>query len=173
MIHHRDTEDTRDSRCRNAVDIHDVANLHCLFTRALVSLCQSVAISQTPAPPTPAARPPRGLAPGTRVTASRPRGPKSSVQSFTYMPTNWSACRSSRSRPYCSAYCSASSRCAKPVLDALLEQPLRLRGPSPCPDSCARHSPRAAAASRSAPSTTGPDRRPAADCWSPYVSCPS
>jgi len=34
------------------------------------------------------------------ATASRPRGPKSSVQSFTYMPTKRSARSVSRSRPY-------------------------------------------------------------------------
>ena len=36
---------------------------------------------------------PGGMAAGQQLgaTASRPRGPKSSVQSLTYMPTNWSA----------------------------------------------------------------------------------
>jgi hypothetical protein len=37
------------------------------------------------------------------ATALRPRGPKSRVQSLTYMPTNLSALALSRSRPYCNA----------------------------------------------------------------------
>ena len=60
------------------------------------------------------------------ATAWRPRGPKSSVQSFTYMPTNLSACLSSRSRPYCRAYVQRVLAVGQAVLDALLEQPLDL-----------------------------------------------
>lgn len=37
------------------------------------------------------------------ATAWRPRGPKSRVQSLTYIPTNSSALAVSRSRPYCRA----------------------------------------------------------------------
>ena len=114
-------------------------------------LCVSVVnltISQTPAPPVPAARPPRDLARETRATACRPRGPKSSVQSFTYMPTKLVGLLVVQVAAVAQRVSQRILAMRQPVFDALLQQPLRLRGSFPCPDSCARRSPPAAAAGR-------------------------